>query len=105
MNGKAYSRQELAAFFQAEVDAVDAIRTARAALAAAVSKERAIARRVTARIPLFRDGLVQLFGASPEVLSDFGWTVPKKPGPKTVAGKLAGVLKAKATREARARPR
>jgi len=102
LNGKAYSHEELAAFFQAQVDALDAIRSARAVLASAVAKERAVSRRVTARVPSFRDLIAQRFGMRPDALSDFGWTVPKKPGPKTVAGKLAGVEKARATRKARA---
>jgi hypothetical protein len=44
-------------------------------------------------------------GASPVALGDFGWDVPKKPGPKTAAAKLAGVVKGRATREARKRAR
>jgi hypothetical protein len=101
MNGKALSHAELIAFFQAQVDAIDAVRSARAALAAAITAERVIARRVRAQVPNFRDQLVQRFGPASEALVDFGLRAPKKPGPKTLEGKRAGAEKARATREAR----
>jgi hypothetical protein len=101
MSGKAYTHEELAAFFQAQVDALDAVHAARAALAAAIAKERAVARSVAARLPLFQNSIGNRLGFTPEVFADFGWQLPKKPGPKTTASKLAGVERARATREAR----
>jgi hypothetical protein len=37
----------------------------------------------------------------PIVCEDFGWTMPKKPGPKTVQAKLEGARKGQETRKAR----
>jgi hypothetical protein len=101
MSGRELSRDELVAVFEAQVDAIDAIRTARAALSAAVARERAVARRLAPQLPLFRDALCHLLGFRSEVLADFGWRLPKKPGPKTATAKLAGVEKGRATRKAR----
>jgi hypothetical protein len=99
VDGKAYTPTGLAALFQEQVDAIDAVRSARGALAAAVSKERAVAKKVNEATLDLRSTLFNMF--TPVVLADFGWARPKKPGPKTTAAKLAGVLKAAATRKAR----
>jgi hypothetical protein len=99
MNGKPYAHAELIAFFQSEIDALDAIRAARGALAAAVARERAVYRRVRAELPVMRAALLQRFG--PNALGEFGVAAPKKPGPKTLAGKVAGAEKSRATRAAR----
>jgi hypothetical protein len=100
ISGKSYSYEEYVAFFQAQVDALDAITSARSALMGAVAKERAVAKKVGKELPLLRTVLAHQFGAA-VLLADFGIKPRKKPGPKTVAAKVAGVLKARATREAR----
>ena len=71
------------------------------ALAVAASRERKIGREVARFTQNFKVAVTVHCGSSAEVLGDFGWKVPKKPGPKTTAAKLAGVLKGQATRKAR----
>jgi hypothetical protein len=100
-DGKSYSRDELAAVFRAQIDALNEIRAARAALAVAVSKERTAAQRVRALTPRVVAYVGERFGTTADVFADFGWELPKKPGPKTTAAKLAGVVRGKATRKAR----
>jgi hypothetical protein len=98
---RAYTLGELVAVFQAELDALDQIAAARTRLTAAVAKERTLeqqARRLELAIKSF---IVARFGTRADVLGDFGWEVPRKPGPKTVDAKLAGALKGAATRKAR----
>jgi hypothetical protein len=103
MNGKAFSHEELVAFFQEQVDVIDAVKSARSALAAAIAKDRVVARRmVNSRLAPFRYTIANRFASRVDALADFGWTMPKKPGPKTLAGKVAGQEKARATRKARA---
>jgi hypothetical protein len=99
LDGKAYTAKQLAALFQEQVDAIEAVRLARGALAVAVGKERVVAKKVNAATLSLRSLFFHWF--APAVLADFGWERPKKPGPKTTAAKLAGVLKAAATRKAR----
>jgi hypothetical protein len=101
VHGKDYSREELVRLFRSQIEALEAIRVARAALTFAVAREREIARQVESQIPKLRLTVHCKFGSSPDVLADFGWTQPKKPGPKTVAAKVAGAEKLRATRKAR----
>jgi len=101
LDGKPYSRDEIVAVFRDAVDALGAIQAARAALAAAIAKERATARRVQALMPRIVAYVGERFGSSADVFADFGWKLPKKPGPKTTAAKLAGLVKGQATRKAR----
>ena len=101
LQGRAFSRDDLIATFQEELDALRAIQAARAALASAVAREVDVERRVRS-LELDLKGLVQnLFGHRIDVLGAFGWSVPKKPGPKTPAAKALGAEKAAATRKAR----
>jgi hypothetical protein len=101
LDGKAYTSKELIALFQEQVDAIDAVRSARAALTAAVRKERVVAKKVNAATLGLQSIVRPMFALGSAALADFGWAPPKKPGPKTTAAKLAGVLKAAATRKAR----
>jgi hypothetical protein len=101
VGGKDYSHEELVAIFQRQVDALDAIRSARVALAVAVSKERAVARQVRPMTRNLQAHVQNQFGSDATAFADFGWELPKKRGPKTVAAKAEGARKAKATREAR----
>jgi hypothetical protein len=101
VDGKTYSPKEIAARYQAYLDALEGLRSARAALRLAVANERKVARQLAALTVGLKTMLTVQFGTSNVVLADFGWSVPKKPGPKTVAGKVAGAAKARATRAAR----
>jgi hypothetical protein len=96
--GDKTSAKQLIALFQAHLDALDKIAAAHVALAVAVSEERAIAARVN-RTEIHLKHLMS--NEAPATYRDFGWLVPKKTGPKTVAGKAAGAEKARATRAAR----
>jgi hypothetical protein len=101
VSGKALTRDELVTLYRSHIDAIHAVRTARAALAAAVGQERAIAKRVQVQTPKLRLAVTNEFGFGPDVLADFGWTAPKKPGPKTAEAKRRGAEKLRATRKAR----
>jgi hypothetical protein len=101
LDGKSFTHEDLVALFQAQLDALDAIRSARAVLAAAVAKERSVARSVATNLPGFQQAMGSRFGFKADVFADFGWQLPKKPGPKTIASKIAGAERVKATRKAR----
>lgn len=101
LGGKSYTPAELAAVFQAHLDAIDAVTTARAQLATAILRRRGAARRAGEATRLLKLRVAGTDGFSATVWADFGWQVPKKPGPKTVMAKVVGAAKARATREAR----
>ena len=101
VGGKAMSRAGVIALFQAHLDAMQEVDRARAALRTSVTKERALAKRAKATRVLLKDCLRSRFGTDLEVWGDFGLKLSKKPGPKTVAAKLAGVRKREAARAAR----
>jgi hypothetical protein len=100
VGGKPRSRGELVALVQAHLDAMHEVDVARAAFRASVAKERALAKRVKAATGPIRDYVRNAFGPDLAVLADFGLKIAKKPGPKTVAAKLAGVQKRQAARDA-----
>ena len=103
VNGKPYSRAELIALFQEQIEALDRIRVARIALGTAVAEERAVARRTTKLTLALKWTVRHVLGMTRVSFADFGWALPKKRGPKTLAGKLSGIEKARATRLARAK--
>jgi hypothetical protein len=101
LGGVPYDPEQLAAVFQAQIDAVAAVDAARAALTDAVARERAAARRATELTRDLKMVVRSRFGFSAARWAEFGWELPKKPGPKTVKAKLQGADKARATRKAR----
>ena len=101
VGGHAYTKKELIAFFQAHLDALDRLDAAHVALNLAAASERAVAKRVAAFTTNLKFAVAVLHGSSPDVLADFGWKPPTKPGPKTAAAKAAGAEKVRATRKAR----
>jgi hypothetical protein len=101
VSGKMLTREELVGLYRSQIESIHTLRAARAALAFAVAQERAITKRVEMQTPRLRAAVVNQFGFGPDVLADFGWTAPKKPGPKTVEAKRAGAEKLRATRKAR----
>jgi hypothetical protein len=99
--GTVYTLAELTAIVQGHLTVLTELRTLRAALAGKVQEERATAKRVSelrAELLLF---VSSTFGRSPVAFADFGFQLPKKPGPKTLAGKVHGVQQQRAPREAR----
>jgi hypothetical protein len=101
LGGKAYTKDEIVAVFQAHLDAIKQVAATRAAAAAAVVKERAAAARAHEVALLLKTVVHGLFGRSAKHWVDFGWELPKKPGPKTVQSKVEGASKGRATRAAR----
>jgi hypothetical protein len=102
VGGKVHSRKELVALFQTQVAALERIRAARAELGTAVAQERAVARRTTKLTLALKSTIAMELGMTRATFTEFGWEFPKKRGPKTIAGKVAGAEKARATRLARA---
>jgi hypothetical protein len=100
IGGKPFSRAELIALFQGHLDAMQEVETARIAFVVAVAKERVLAKRVKVTTVALRAFLSNVFGPSLAVWAEFGLQLAKKPGPKTVAGKVAGVRKRQAARDA-----
>jgi hypothetical protein len=98
---KKYARDELVAVFEAHLADLDAADSAHVTWRAAVASERKAGLVAHGVAALFRALLFGELGAGSAELGHFGWTPPKKPGPKTVAAKLAGVEKGAATRVAR----
>jgi hypothetical protein len=99
VRGKDWPVDDLVALFQAEIDALAAVRARYGEYLSAVAAERKLAPRCrTMEVDL--KGIVgNLFG--PEALAEFGWRRPKKTGPKTVAAKAASAEKARETRKVR----
>jgi hypothetical protein len=101
IGGTVYTLPELTAIFRGHLTALTALRTLRAALAGKVQEERAIAKQVSelrADLLLF---ISARFGRSPVSLGDFGFSMPGKPGPKTVEAKALGAERVRATLKAR----
>jgi hypothetical protein len=103
VGGKRYTPRELAAVYQAHLDAIHEVTVALAAYTAAVRKERSLGRRARSLTLLLKTTVSVEFGPDPGAWAAFGWALPKKPGPKTVAAKLQGVRKREAARAARSR--
>jgi hypothetical protein len=101
LGGKATTRDGLVAVLQEHLDALAAVDAATVALRVAVARESALDRRVRALVRLLQHLVVSRLGADHAIFGDFGWKVPKKPGPKTVAAKAEGARKAELTRAAR----
>jgi hypothetical protein len=99
--GTVYTIPELTAILRGHLAALTELRTLRAALAGKVQVERGIAKQVSelrAHLLLF---IESRFGRNPVTLGDFGFQMPKKPGPKTVEAKVLGAQRLRATRKAR----
>lgn len=101
LGGKVYTQSQLIKAFQSHVDSLDEVDAMRAALAAAVAKERELAKRIGALARYLKMNVEGRFGQMPTIYADFGWEMPKKPGPKTVKAKLEGMMKVRETRKAR----
>ncbi len=100
LGGTQYTPQEIAAFFQARIDAANRIITARAAWTAAIAEFEELNRRAKVLLPDLRNVLLGNFGPDSEKLSHFGFAPPRRPK-LTVEQRRAASEKAKATRKAR----
>jgi hypothetical protein len=91
VDGVPYRRAQIEALFRAHLAAIDEKAARYAAYRQAVAAERAIARKTNAMwIDLYVAVLGRFGRAKLPVL---GMKLHRKPGPKTVAAKLAGVQK------------
>jgi hypothetical protein len=89
--GKSYTTEQIIACYEAQLAALEAVRLAYIAWQVALHDERKL-RKPTIRFTVDLKTVVQSnWGTS--AFGDFGWKAPKKPGPKTVKAKLAGVEK------------
>jgi hypothetical protein len=91
--GGRLTQRQMIAVFQAHIAAIRKSDAARAALAAAVQEERRLGLVATKLMQRLKLSVQGRFGHRRDVYGDFGWEVPRKPGPKTAAGKAAGVRK------------
>jgi hypothetical protein len=82
----------------AKLDAIDALEGQRRE---AVAEERAIEAELRPKLVSLRKILANMLGNASPMLIDFGFEPYGKPGPKSVAAKVEGAKKAKATREKR----
>jgi hypothetical protein len=101
VGGKSCTQREMIAVFQSHLDAIREVEAARAVLTVAVQKEESLARRVKALSADLRAFIAGGIGEKADVLAGFGWEPAKKRGPKTLAGKRAGVQKRLRAKQAR----
>jgi hypothetical protein len=101
VSGESYSAAELIALVRRQIAALDAVDRAGSALRQAVRDETAISKTVNVVIQRLKGSILGVHGPRPDVLGDFGWEVPKEPGPKTARAKAMQVEKAARRREAK----
>jgi hypothetical protein len=102
INGTAYTPAGLKAVFQSQITAIDANQSLHKQLADGVANAKTLAKTVNNIFLLLRSALIAQYGKNANaVLNDFGMTVPKTPGAKTVDAKATAQAKRTATRAAR----
>jgi hypothetical protein len=102
INGTAYTPADLKAVFRSQITAIDANQALHKQLADGVANAKTLAKTVNDMFHLLRSALIAQYGKnSNAVLNDFGMTVPKTPGAKTVDAKATAQAKRSATRAAR----
>ena len=100
--GVSYTPASLKALFQAEIDACNALDQSRAQMKEQVATTRTARANASAGRKNLKAYVLGNYGANAvQVLEDFGLSVPKASGPKTVEAKAGAILQAKATRKAR----
>ena len=102
VNATSYTPAELKAVFQSEITAINANQALHKSLSDAVANTKATSKTVNDTFHLLRSALIGQYGKNANaVLSDFGMTVPKAAGAKTVDVKATAQAKRTATRSAR----
>jgi hypothetical protein len=102
INGASYTPAALKAIFQSQITALDANDAFRKSLTDGVANAKTVAKTVGNMYYLLRAALISQYGKNANaVLNDFGMTVPKTLGPKTVEAKATAAAKRTATRAAR----
>jgi hypothetical protein len=102
INGTAYTPAALKAVFQSQITTIDDNQALRKQLSDGVANAKTLAKTVDTMFQLLRSTLIGQYGKNANaILNDFGMTVPKTPGPKTVDAKATAQAKRTATRAAR----
>jgi hypothetical protein len=91
VDGKRLRVDDVVARYQAQLEAIQRVTVAWAAWQTALKAERAMRKPMRELTVALKAAVLQMLG--PRVLASFGWKKPRKPGPKTVKAKLAGVQK------------
>jgi hypothetical protein len=89
--GKTFTTEQIIARYEAQLAALEQVRLAYIAWQGALLAERKLRKPMIALTLDLKRFVNGNFG--PSAFGDFGWKPPKKPGPKTVKAKLAGVEK------------
>jgi hypothetical protein len=100
IGGQTLTPAQVIATVQARLDASSAALTAKATANAAVLAERTERTQTKAFVFSLRQVIRSMFGASPDILADFG-LAPPKPHKPTPQKKVTAAAKAKATRTLR----
>ncbi|HEY3816699.1 MAG TPA: hypothetical protein VGL81_05990 [Polyangiaceae bacterium] len=82
--------------YETQLAAIDRVAKKKAEYRAALAAERAMRRPMQVYTQAVKSSVRGFLGE--DAMPDFGWHKPKKPGPKTVKSKLAGVEKRAAKR-------
>lgn len=102
LGGTTYTPATLKAAFQAEVDAIAALDTAKAQLKQHVADTTETRENTQALRSLLGSYLLASNGAGDvQMLADFGLNTPKSRGPRTAEAKAQAQAKARTTREAK----
>jgi hypothetical protein len=102
IEGTPYTPAALKAVFQSQITVLDSNAALHKSLSDGVLNAKAIAAKVNNMYNLLRSALIAQYGKNANaVLNDFGMTVPKVPGAKTVEAKATAAVKRTATRTAR----
>ena len=99
INGEQFTPATLKAVFQSDIDAMAKTDATRTQLKAEIQVAKAARTRAAVVRKALKAFLIGQFGADAvQLLEDFGFSVPKAPGPKTAKQKAAATAKGVATR-------
>ena len=96
LHGKKATPAEIIARYEEHLASMERVRQARIAYDVALDAERRLRRPMQGLTLAVKAAVLGELGGG--VFPEFGWPKPKKPGPKTVKAKLAGVEKRAAKR-------
>jgi hypothetical protein len=101
--GTDYTPATLAAKLQSEVDAINALDSAKAEVSQQVVSVRGVRKELRAFRAALKKYLLSAYTGATlvQVLEEFGMTMPKNAGPQTVEAKAKASAKAQATRKAK----
>ena len=100
LGGSAYMPADLVKLLQSRIDSANTATSAKANWHATVVAERALNTKLSPILRGLRQHLFNVYGETSPILSDFGFSPPKR-ATRTPEEKAAAAAKAKATRKAR----